>query len=466
MVAFGQLKPRHFRLIAMSLVLFYIYRTFNHSRFVDPGSDWVDSAEDLESSPNESSPNETDTPACVPNESDIPARVPNNYSFSSQVRYARESSHSVRHSRTLGTGALLVISLQRVESRRKQMDLLAKALDLDFTYINATDAQSSGPYGLPRVERIIDRVRWQRSRFDELDLEDTSITPGHNPTPSEDNPNYILDAFPFKWSKDALENLVDPTGHEIGISGSDYWTLELDRSVSGEGLKEAKAWEARHPMPVQWQNETWRKSRDARVNPAFVRNNLLSEKSQFLTLGGVACADSHIRAIREIIHRNLDSAIIFEDDIDIEFSIERILEHEWPYLPSTWDIVYLGHCWSSNEPFRPFLDPKASYVRKTEHTLCLHAHAISLRGAYKLARFLRSPDYAYSRPVDHMIKDLVQMNYLESYTFVPALVVQTKEDTSQIKVGEMNRAWKDLSGEWLVDSTLERIKMVQEGASL
>ncbi|KAJ4489886.1 hypothetical protein J3R30DRAFT_3214308, partial [Lentinula aciculospora] len=353
------------------------------------------------------------------------------------------------------TGGLFVISLDRVESRRKQMDLLAEALDLDFTYINATDAQSSGVYGLQRVERIIDRVRWQRNRLDEEDLEDGSVVASNHPSPSESNPNYILDAFPFKWSKDVLDNLADPLANELGISGSDYWTLELDRSQSGEGLDEAQAWEAQHLMPSHWQDETWRNSREAWVNLAFVRNTL--ETSQHLTPGGVACADSHIRAIREIIRRKLDSAIIFEDDIDIEFSIERILQHEWPFLPPTWDIVYLGHCWSSTEPFQPFLDPKATYLRRTQHALCLHAHAISLRGAYKLARFLRSPDYAYSRPVDHLIKDLVQMHYLESYTFVPALVVQTKEEESQIKVGQMNSAWKDMSGEWLVDSTKERI---------
>ncbi|KAJ3711243.1 hypothetical protein DFJ43DRAFT_1008990 [Lentinula guzmanii] len=426
----------------MFIVLYYIYRTFNHTRFVELGSDGVDSSDlDLES----------------------PAQIPNDYSFSSQVRFAREASRSDReqHSRTLGTGGLFVISLKRVETRRKQMDLLAKALDLDFTYINATDAQSPGAYGLQRVERIIDRVRWQRNRLDEEDLEGDLVAAGNHPEPSENNPNYILDAFPFKWSQDVLDNLADPLANELGISGSDYWTLDLDRSLSSERLDEARIWEARHPMPTHWQNQTWRESQEALVNLAFVKNNLNSEKSQHLTPGGVACADSHIHAIREIIRRKLDSAIIFEDDIDIEYSIERILRHEWPFLPPTWDIVYLGHCWSSTEPFQPFLDPKATYLRKTQHALCLHAHAISLRGAYKLARFLRSPDYAYSRPIDHMIKDLVQMHYLESYTFVPALVVQTKEEESQIKVGEMNSAWKDLSGEWLVDSTKERISMIR-----
>ncbi|KAJ3828036.1 hypothetical protein F5880DRAFT_1503434 [Lentinula raphanica] len=431
--------------------MYYTYVAFNHS--------------------NQFAHVETETKSAPLSQS--PSHPPNNLSFSAQVGTARAISpfaHNT-HSRTLGTGALFVISLKRVESRHKQMNLLAKALDLDFTYIDATDAKSSGAYGLPRLERIIDRVRWQRNRLDEEDIKDGSMIAGNHPRPSDNNPNLILDAFPFRWSKDALDNLADPLANdELGISGSDYWTLELERSESGEGLEEAKAWEARHPMPAHWQDPSWRKSREALVNPAFVMNNM--EKSQHIAPPDVACADSHIRAIKEIIRRNrifqsqgffleLDSAIIFEDDIDIDFSIERILQHEWPLLPSTWDVLYLGHCWSATEPVQPLIHPKATYLRKTRHTLCLHAYAVSLRGAYKLARFLRSPDFAYSRPIDHLIKDLIQMHYLESYTFVPALVVQTKEEESQIRVGQTNSAWKDMSGEWLVDSTRERIAMVR-----
>ncbi|KAJ3981632.1 hypothetical protein F5890DRAFT_1417285 [Lentinula detonsa] len=419
--------------------MYYTYVALNRSnQFAHRETDW------------------TNTPFSKP-----PSQPPNNLSFSAQVGTVRETSPLAHreHSRTLGTGGLFVISLKRVEARHKQMDLLAKALNLDFTYSDATDAKSSGVYGLKRIERIIDRVRWQRNRLDEEDLKDGLVVAGNHPKPSDNNPNLILDAFPFKWSKDALDNLADPLANELGISGTDYWTLELERSDTGDGLDEAKAWEARHPMPAHWQDETWRKSREAWVNPAFVRNNM--EKSQYITPAEVACTDSHMRAIREIIRRKLDSAIIFEDDIDIEFSIERILRHEWPFLPPTWDVLYLGHCWSATEPDQPLINPKATYLRKTRHTLCLHAYAVSLRGAYKLARFLRSPDFAYSRPIDHLIKDLVQMHYLESYTFVPALVLQTKEEESQIRVGQTNSAWKDMSGEWLVDSTRERIAMVR-----
>ncbi|KAJ4489889.1 hypothetical protein J3R30DRAFT_3399373 [Lentinula aciculospora] len=435
-------KVRYVQLIAVSVSLYYTYVVFNHSnQFVFSELDWTD-------------PPTLQSPSQSP-----PSRTSNDLSFSAKVGTVRETSSLAHreHSRTLGAGGLFVVSLKRVEARRRQMDTLARALNLDFTYLDATDAKSSGLYGLNRIERILDRVRWQRNRLDEDDLEDGSMEAGNHPKPADNNPNLILDAFPFQWSKDALDNVADPLANELGISGTDYWTLELERSYSGEDLDEAEAWEARHPMPPLWQDETWRKSREALVNPAFVRNNM--EKSQHLTLAAIACTDSHMRVIREIIRRKLDSAIVLEDDIDIEFSIDRILQHERTFLPPTWDILYLGHCWSATETVQPLIDPKATYLRQTRHTLCSHAYAVSLRGAYKIARFLRSPDFAYSRPIDHLFKDLIQMHYLESYTFVPALVVQSKEEESQIRPGQTNSAWKDMSGEWLVDSTRERIAM-------
>ena len=95
-------------------------------------------------------------------------------------------------------------------------------------------------------------------------------------------------------------------------------------------------------------------------------------------------------------------------------------------------------------------------LRKTFHTLCSHAYALSLRGATKVLRHFRSPDYAYSRPVDHGMNDLIQMHFLNSYSFYPPVAVQTKAGISDI-TNTIEADWKKKEG--LVDSTLERIEM-------
>jgi GR25 family glycosyltransferase involved in LPS biosynthesis len=62
--------------------------------------------------------------------------------------------------------------------------------------------------------------------------------------------------------------------------------------------------------------------------------------------------ESHRRAIRQVIIDRRDSAIIFEDDIDLDENFEDIVTDVMKTLPADWKIVmfgkfsllYKGHC--------------------------------------------------------------------------------------------------------------------------
>lgn len=66
---------------------------------------------------------------------------------------------------------------------------------------------------------------------------------------------------------------------------------------------------------------------------------------------------------------------------------------------------------------------------------CTHAYAVSKRGARRLLLYLRYPPFAYSRAVDQAISWLIETGKINSYTVVPSLVIQTKEDKSDISPG-------------------------------
>lgn len=351
--------------------------------------------------------------------------------FRKQVSLVRPTD-TLPHSRTLGVAdAIFVISLVRRTDRRAIMDSIARALELDFTYIDATDFKD--PKGRRTIDRIRDRVRWQRNRLD-----DREALPSDMPTPDENKSEiYIMNAFPFKWSDDAERHKDAPLAEPLGVYGADYW----DMDPPDEG------WEKAHPLPP-WTEE----EHQAKVMEASVMNN--ENRKRWITDAGFACWHSHHRTIREIVRRGLKSAIILEDDIDFEWNIEKILRSQWPALPDDWDIIYLGHCWS--EEWRGEMLAGAPMLRRSHHTLCNHAYAVSLSGATKILRYFRSPDYAYSRPVDHAYKDLVQMHRLKSFSVYPAVSIQTKAGISDI-VGGIELVWKKKEG--LVDSTLERIEL-------
>ena len=74
----------------------------------------------------------------------------------------------------------------------------------------------------------------------------------------------------------------------------------------------------------------------------------------------VACWYSHLRLIFEAAQRTRNVeigarpwdgkegvAIVFEDDVDVEWDLRERLEKMWVDLPRDWDIVFLGMNWIS-----------------------------------------------------------------------------------------------------------------------
>ncbi|KZT38747.1 hypothetical protein SISSUDRAFT_1033120 [Sistotremastrum suecicum HHB10207 ss-3] len=336
---------------------------------------------------------------------------------------AIRSTDTRPHSKTLGVADnVYLITLPQRTDRRERMDKIARALDITFTYFEGTDHHSE------RVAKIMDRVKWQRGRIDDRDAEPADWPEAD----TESHPEVIFDAYPFQWSSDVIVNQLNPLNNSLGIAGSDYWTLDPPDPV----------WEASHPLPS---------TKDKKMIMTTIGFND-AYKNVALTNAMIGCWDSHARLWRKIVENGDKVAIIFEDDIDMEFDIEKRILRMWPALPKDWDVVMLGHCWSAEYENQPL--PGSIALRPMYHTLCTHAYAVSSTGVRRLIRHARSPDLAYSRPVDHVIKDLTLQRRLKTFSVYPQIVIQTKESISDV-VGDRGIGWKEA----LLDSTLERIRM-------
>jgi hypothetical protein len=55
---------------------------------------------------------------------------------------------------------------------------------------------------------------------------------------------------------------------------------------------------------------------------------------------------NHLRVLRMIQENEEESALILEDDVDMEWDLERRWRSIERHLPSDWETVFLGHCWS------------------------------------------------------------------------------------------------------------------------
>ena len=214
-----------------------------------------------------------------------------------QILSTVRPSDTALHSKTLGVAdRLYVVSLPFRSDRREIMSGLERAMDLEFTWHDATDFHSQD------VQDIMERIRWWRN---ENRVNDS--VPKADPSP-----------FKFKWADD-----VDELGPNLGFSGSDLWPDSVGKSILPP-LLPAPTPDTRPPTLDTY----------GEAGNHFGRTPLRPAQ--------ISCWHSHYRVLRRIAEGDDEVAIVFEDDIDMEWDLERRLRSMWPALPPDWDVVMLG----------------------------------------------------------------------------------------------------------------------------
>jgi Glycosyltransferase family 25 (LPS biosynthesis protein) len=203
------------------------------------------------------------------------------------------------HSKTLGVAdRLYVVSLPSRTDRREIMADLERAMDLEFTWHDATD------YHTKDVEVILERIRWWRNENRVNDSE-----PKADPS-----------SFVFQWADD-----VDVLGPNLGLSGADLWPESVGKSLLP-------------PLPQVPIPDT----RPPNLDSYGEAGNLFGYTP--LRPAQISCWYSHYSLMRKIAEGDDEVAIVFEDDIDMEWDLERRLRRMWPALPADWDMVMIGEC--------------------------------------------------------------------------------------------------------------------------
>ncbi|KAG9097532.1 hypothetical protein FRC06_007459 [Ceratobasidium sp. 370] len=292
------------------------------------------------------------------------------------------------------------------------MERLRRAMGLEFEWFDAIDTAD------PRVFEIRERVRWAR----------------------EESRKGVEDKVPdlnFAWSEEVEKMLKEGVPDEpIGIKNADIWSLHDDPRYA-----------LLPPLPPVPNPDTRK--------PLNHMGGFNITMPFPISLGAVSCWYSHYQVMRSIADGPDDTVIVLEDDVDMEFDLEKRLRDMWPALPKDWDIVMLGHC-QSHEWSKPKLKHAPALHRST-HTMCTHAYAISKQGARKMVRFLRSDLFAYSRPIDHTFIHLNYHDLTINFSILPTVVLQTKDNPSDVEGGTGG-----LKTEWLVDSAMERVDMLEK----
>lgn len=328
-----------------------------------------------------------------------------------------------QHHPTLGFDHIYCISLPERIDRRITMNKISNALGIQITFINATSKESNlikwigeKAYEIrkEKIRRIKKHTGLKSNQIGGMGVESVWLTVNEGKGSNQDGLKDIQ-----------LPNL-DLFDEELnGMNWLEYlWSIKLEDHVNLKpknphfNVTEAM-WDYKEKIPQR------------QINSATV--------STFY---------NHLKTIRMIKESGDKSALVLEDDVDLEWDLERRWRTIERRLPKDWETVFLGHCWGK-EIFEPqVLHPN---LHKSTSPLCLHGYAVSSLGATKLLSLFNDPWISFQTPIDTCIPTFIKLG-LKSYSIEPPIINQSKILKSDIQIGKGSK-WKG----FLADSVLERI---------
>lgn len=200
---------------------------------------------------------------------------------------------------------IYVVSLPNRVDRREQMEELRRALEMTWSYVDATDTRNE------IVDQILRRVRLIRQV--------PSYHQFNNMTTD------LLDEAHFRWP-DGI-NALATSNQTIDVWGSDFWTFNETQNRGSSYLGQLLAC--------------------ATKNYSVVPGHIDLPEYKILTPARIACWHSHMSVIQSFVDEhsaNDDNtvALVLEDDVDMERDIRKRVRYLWGLLPTDWDIVFLG----------------------------------------------------------------------------------------------------------------------------
>ena len=208
-----------------------------------------------------------------------------------------------------------VISLPRRIDRRISMERLREALFVNWTYVDATDAQND------TILRLMDCIRLRRTQ-----LMDASL-PREFAWPKDFLKEGAL------YTADILQDISCPSPDETSSLHTGNTGVSEDATRIQDSVPELR------PLTCATHNSSNGLPYDPSLPPHML-----------LTTAKIACWYSHFRVLEKFAYAPLvennettsNLALILEDDVNMERDIREQLPRLVQHLPDAWDILFLG----------------------------------------------------------------------------------------------------------------------------
>ena len=247
-----------------------------------------------------------------------------------------EKAHSphgyAKHSPTVTFGHIYVLSLSHRTDRRSRMRKIAHALGLQFTFVDATSKDSA-------------LIGWIAERVKEIREKKRPILAKALGKEEGEIGGMGVDSMWLK-DQDVEQRLKFP---DLTVE-DERWTIPAASKAVGDSPQTQQ-------RVVDWVTYLETTAERDSLTPSSMPSSSSMNVSDLLwdplerlparqvNDGVIATWYSQTRVWKKIIESNDSSALILEDDIDVEWDIERTWPNVARALPEDWEVVFLGHCW-------------------------------------------------------------------------------------------------------------------------
>ncbi|KAJ2835278.1 hypothetical protein FBU31_001666 [Coemansia sp. 'formosensis'] len=161
-------------------------------------------------------------------------------------------------------------------------------------------------------------------------------------------------------------------------------------------------------------------------------NRLALEQGYLINGTHLACYLSHLHAYKRMVAENIETALILEDDVDMELDIRErlapIMARVHEKYGGDWDMLFVGHCtFDANEPGDlPYWGPpgRGPELYVAEYPMCMHAYAVTRECARRLAVVLEERLKTVGHDIDLVLAIGVQFGMSTVLGVSPPPIVQ------------------------------------------
>lgn len=224
------------------------------------------------------------------------------------------------HSATLGFSRIYVLSLPHRTDRRATMSKLAAALGIQVTFVDAVPKESGVVKWIAeRASEVRDLKR--KLMADHLGVEDSHVGGMGVGT------IWLTSSASKGGSKSngpGLKDIAFPSLNQKAYNGKDWISYLWDPSTDHSKLQPS--------------------------DPSFDVSKAMHDPLERIPERQISAATvstfyNHLRVMREMEANGDETALVLEDDVDVEWDLERRWRGMLRRLPHNWEAVFLGHCW-------------------------------------------------------------------------------------------------------------------------